>query len=88
MINLASIARKNRETALLGLARRRSGNVVNVAFGRDRSAPMPVLDFGARRRAFAEMAAEVAAELPPMPMTNRQPTLVLVSDAKTLPQAA
>ncbi|MGR3794691.1 hypothetical protein [Vannielia sp. SX4] len=88
MTTLANLARANRKSALLGLARRRDGNVLKVAFGRDRTAPLPVLDFGARRRAYAQMAAEAVSELPPMPRTARQPALLLVSSAAELPKAA
>ncbi|SIN90962.1 hypothetical protein [Vannielia litorea] len=83
MTNLATRARQNRETALLALARRRSGNVLNVAFGRERNAPLPVLSFAARRKECPELATlPVAANAP-----AARPALVLVSNM-ALPHAA
>jgi len=57
MIRYVTIARQNRKTALESLAhRRRNGQVVRVEFGQSRTAsPLPVLDFGARRRARAAL---------------------------------
>ncbi len=83
MTTLALRARQNRQLALQGLARRRSGNVVSLATARDRSTPLPVLSFAARRMACPELATQVphtAARTPAAP-------LLLVSD-RALPRAA
>ncbi|QDC09680.1 hypothetical protein FHY55_10675 [Oceanicola sp. D3] len=83
MKSLKNLARQNRKAALKALAEQRNCTIIRPDFGNGSEVSIPVLDFGARRRACPELASVPCKKAAPAGM----PTLVLVADASQV-QAA